>query len=232
MRTARTIGWSAAALGLAAAGYGVVVANAWRRYGHPQPAAPDEADALLDRFMPEYEVVERHHMRVEAPADITLASAIDADLQSSPIVQAIFKGRQRLLRGQAAPARPARGIVAETTALGWVVLAEEPGREIVLGAVTRPWEADVVFRGVPPEEFLGWREPDHVKIVWNLRADPLGPRASTFRTETRVTTTDADARRKFRWYWARFSPGIRLIRRSMLGGIRCDAARRASTADA
>ena len=42
-----------------------------------------------------------------------------------------------------------------------------------------------------------------------------------------VTTTDPTARTRFRWYWARFSPGIILIRRVMLGLLKTDAERRA-----
>jgi hypothetical protein len=92
--------------------------------------------------------------------------------------------------------------------LGWGVLAETPGREIVFGAVTKPWEANVVFRALPPDEFAAFDEPDYVKIVWNLRADPVGPDESVFRTETRVVTTNPAARTRFRWYWSFFSPGI------------------------
>jgi hypothetical protein len=40
-----------------------------------------------------------------------------------------------------------------------------------------------------------------------------------------VVATDAAARSKFRWYWARFSPGIVLIRRLSLGPLRRDAER-------
>ena len=52
---------------------------------------------------------------------------------------------------------------------------------------------------------------------------------SIFRTETetRVTTTDPTARAKFRWYWARFSPGIVVIRRVALGLLKTDAEHRA-----
>ena len=58
-------------------------------------------------------------------------------------------------------------------AMGWGVLAEIPGREIVMGAVTQPWEADVVFRPLPSAEFAAFAEPGFVKIVWTLRADPV-----------------------------------------------------------
>jgi len=85
----------------------------------------------------------------------------------------------------------------------------------------------VVFRPLPPNEFIAFDEPDYVKIAWTLRADAAGPNASVFRTETRIVTTDASARARFRWYWARFSPGIQLIRWQSLGPVRREAERRA-----
>jgi hypothetical protein len=42
-------------------------------------------------------------------------------------------------------ARP-RGRLAGAQSLGWGVLAEDPDREVVVGAATKPWAADVVFR--------------------------------------------------------------------------------------
>lgn len=65
------------------------------------------------------------------------------------------------------------------------MLAEVPGRQIVFGAATRPWDANVVLRALPPEAFKGFREPDYAKLVWTLPADPIGKAWSMFRTETR-----------------------------------------------
>ena len=210
-RAGRLVARGAAAALLAGAGYGVAT---WYRYGRSKPA--DKGDELLDRFMPAYEVRERHETRVRAPATSTFEAARGMELNRSPLIRAIFRGRE-LLMGSAGGARPApRPLVDEVISLGWRVLAEEPGREIVLGAVTQPWMADVVFRGIAPEEFAGFDEPDYVKIAWNIAVAPLGTDESLFRTETRVTTTDPSSRRKFRRYWAVFSPGIVLIRREML----------------
>jgi hypothetical protein len=100
----------------------------------------------------------------------------------------------------------------------------------VLGAVTKPWEANPVFRSVPPEEFARFAEPAYVKIALTLRADPIGPSASVFRTETRALATDSFARERFRLYWAFLSPGIWLIRQMMLRPVRREAARRANAA--
>jgi hypothetical protein len=52
-----------------------------------------------------------------------------------------------------------RGLLAQTKSMGWGILAERPGREIVMGCATRPWEPDPVFRTLPPEEFAAFQEP-------------------------------------------------------------------------
>jgi hypothetical protein len=227
-----TLKWSAGAVGVAALAYGGYAGQAWLRYGHPSRPRPEEADDLLDQFVPAYDVVERHHVDVAAPAAIALDVACEQDLSSLPIVNAIFKIRELVLGATPDGAARPRGLVALTQSLGWGVLAHEPGREIVMGGVTRPWEPNVVFRSIPPQEFAGFNEPGYVKIAWTLRADQHGAGTCVLRTETRAVATDAAARAKFRRYWSAFSAGIVLIRRISLAQARCDAERRARTADA
>ena len=217
----------ASMMGLAAASYAAGVGFAWLRYGHAAPAAPEDVDAFLDRFMPEYEVAERHHISVAAPAEVTFGALMDMDLEDSHIIRAIFQGREILLGADEGNKPRAHGLVAVTEELGWGVLADAPGHEIVVGAVTQPWRANVVFRSLPADEFAAFNEPDYVKIAWTLRADAVSGGGSIARTETRVIATDADARRKFRWYWARFSPGIVLIREISLRLVKKEAERRA-----
>ncbi len=212
--------------GLAVGAYAASVAVSWTRYGRIGQAAAD-SDELLDRFLPDYDVIERHQVRVSAPAADTFSAAQGLDLAASPAIRAIFKARELILGARPDERVQPRGLIQEVQSLGWLVLAERPDREIVLGAVTRPWEPDVVFRGVPPEHFEAFDEPDYVKIVWNLRVNPVGPGESLFRTETRAKATDATARAKFRWYWALFSPGIRLIRWLSLAPLKRDAEARA-----
>jgi hypothetical protein len=191
------------------------------------PPAPDEADPLLDHFMPSYEVAERRHMVVAAPADVTFTAACEADLMRSPIIRAIFSTRALILGSQPDRADHPRGVVAWTTSLGWSVLAEVPGREIVLGTVTQPWSATVVFRRIAPDQFAEFNEPGYVRIAWTLRAQPVGSGHSIFRHETRAVATDPVSRAKFRRYWAAFSPGIKLIRWLALEPLRREAERRA-----
>jgi hypothetical protein len=197
-----------------------LVARTWLRYGTPDSAP--RSDAMLDRFMPAYDVAERHEIRVAAPAQLTYAAAYDVDMRRSRIVRAIFRARELMLRASPPADSSPQPLVPFTKRIGWGVLAEDPG-QIVLGAVTRPWEANVRFRSLPPGEFASFSEPGYVKIIWTIAADPLNDSSSVARTETRVATTDGEARRRFRRYWALFSPGILLIRREALALVKTDA---------
>jgi hypothetical protein len=218
----------AGATGLACASYALCAGVTWWRYGFPsRPRNPEESDTLLDRFMPVYEAVERHSRDVAASAEIALAAACELDLSQSVIAQSLFKARAWFMGTRSPEAREERELLVEMQRLGWRILAEVPGREIVVGAVTQPWMADVVFQGVPADEFAAFDQPGFVKIAWTLRADPIGPHESVIRTETRVTTTDSSARRKFRKYWSLIFPGVVLTRLVLMSMAKRDAEGRA-----
>ena len=121
----------------------------------------------------------------------------EAQLLDSGLIRTIFKVRELVLGGRSDPQLHPASLLAQMQSIGWVVLAQRDHHEVVLGAVTRPWEAAPVFRSIPASEFAGFSEPGYVKIVWTLRAEPLGDRDSVFHTETRVSTTDISARRRF-----------------------------------
>jgi len=131
--------WSAGAVGFAAAAYAAYLALAWQRYGHPASSEPEDADAMLDRFMPDYDVVERHHIHVAAPAEITFAAACEANLIRSPITRALFRTRELVLGSKASAAEHPRGLLALTKSLGWRASVD-----------TRNWEsAKLPPKGLP-----------------------------------------------------------------------------------
>jgi len=218
----------AAGVGVAAAAYVACAGVAYYRYGR-HPHETRSGDEVLDRFMPLYDVVERHHIRVRAPAAVTLAAACEQEIMAVPLIRLIFGMRAKVLGASPDdPSRP-RGLLAGMRSLGWGVLADVPGREIVLGAVTKPWEPNVTFRALAPDEFDAFSEPGFVKIAWTLRVDPAGE-SCCFRTETRAMATDPTARVRFRRYWAFAWPGITAIRWLLLRPLRRDAERRAPMA--
>lgn len=231
-RVRSALQWLSASVAVAAAAYATYAGVTWLRYGHASRSTAEDEDPLLDRFMPIYDIAERHRIGIDAPAEIAFASACETDLWQSPIVRGIFKAREVMLGSEPDTTVRARGLLALTTSIGWRVLAEVPGREVVVGALTQPWKADVTFRGLPPEEFAGFNEPGYVKIAWTLRADPVSTTRSIFRTETRAVATDPSARARFRRYWSFLSPGIIIIRWMTLRPVKAEAERRGRSHDA
>lgn len=177
-RRRRALRALAGGVGLLGLSYLAWVAATWYRYGRATSRRHGVREgSLLDRLMPAYEVAEQHEISVAAPAALTMAAAREMDLHRSLLVHAIFAVRTLPSRLRGAPPRPPASLLAETLALGWRVLAEVPDRQIVVGAVTQPWRAEVRFRGLEPEAFLGFAEPGYAKIAWTLEAIPVGPGA-------------------------------------------------------
>jgi hypothetical protein len=217
----------AAGAALAATGYAALVVLNRTRYGGAQGLADPGKDSLLDRFIAEPDVVEHHQIAINAPADVVLAEAKEMELLKSPVVRAIIRAREIATGGEPDSRPHPQGLLAQMLSIGWVVLSERAGREVVLGAVTKPWETAPVFRSIPPDQFREFAEPGFVKIAWTLRADPVDDERSIFHTETRASTTDSEARERFRTYWSLVAPGVDLIRLAMLRPLRRAAERHA-----
>ena len=195
-------------------GWPIWVVLTWVRYGRVPPH--HRRDPLLDRFLPNCEAAESHEVRVDAPASITWASALDTALQDSAVVRAIVRSRELLMGAGRTSEWPTGGIVEQLKAWGWTTLVEEPGRAVVLGTVTQPWRGDVDFLGLSRDEFVTFDTPGYVKIVTAIAVEPGDVDSSVARVQTRVGTTNDAARARFRVYWSFFSPGIMVIRHALL----------------
>jgi hypothetical protein len=213
--------------GIAAAGYAALVVLNRMKYGEAGSVAGGQ-DSLLDWYLPEPEVREHHTIEIKAPADVVLETAKQMELFKSPIIRAIIRAREVAMGGEPDTRSHPTQLKEQMLSIGWVILAETPGREIVFGAVTQPWAAAPVFRSIPAPEFHDFAEPGWVKIAWTLRADPVDATRSVFTTETRVRTTDTAARERFRTYWSFVAPGVEVIRLVMLRPLRRAAEDRAA----
>ena len=160
----------------AAASYAGYVAAAWYRYGQEMRRATGEArTSLLDRFMPVYEVAERHHVRVAAPAEITMAAAPRWIFRSRRSSGRFSKAASGSWAAVLRRATRNRVTFSQMRAIGWGELAVIPGRESSWApSRSRGWPTSS-FDALPPDEFAAFHEPGYVKIVWSLRADPSAP---------------------------------------------------------
>jgi hypothetical protein len=178
---------------------------------------------LIDGFLPTYDVIEHHETTVDASVDVTYRAVREFDFARSPIVLALLtlRGLPHLFTGAVKPSR--RLGLDEIMRTGFVLLTEEPGREIVLGVVGRFWQLSSGIHRIEPGEFTGFDAPGYAKAAWNFVVSERAGGGSTVVTETRVAGTDADARRKFTRYWTLVGPFSALIRRMLLRGIKRDA---------
>ncbi len=181
------------------------------------------ATTLLDEVLPEFHYSSRHDRHVLASPE-RLAEAAELyrfDRDSSPLVRLLFR-----LRGLSIPLGSLREV---PTGLGFTVLAERPGEEIVAGTIGRFWtlrERDNLEAPRDLEDFRTFSPPGWAKGVIAFRIEPRDDGTSTLVTETRVLCIDERARRRFLAYWALISPFSGWIRRDLLGGIARIAERR------
>ncbi|MCL4368516.1 MAG: hypothetical protein M1337_05055 [Actinobacteria bacterium] len=73
-----------------------------------------------------------------APAEVTYAAASELDLRQQPLVRALFTSRSFLLGKKPDEVDRPRTLLAWMESLGWTVLADVPGRHVVVGNIIRP----------------------------------------------------------------------------------------------
>jgi hypothetical protein len=175
---------------------------------------------LIDEFLSDYDVVEHHAIDVDAPVDQAFRAVKELDLARSPVVLALLfaRGLPHLFTGAVKPKRRLR--LDDIVESGFVVLAEEPDRELVLGIVGKFWQLSSGVHRMESDQFTGFDEPGFAKAAWNFVVVERAGGGSTVTTETRIACTDAEARRNFGWYWRLIGPFSALIRRIMLRDIK------------
>jgi hypothetical protein len=183
---------------------------------------------LIDKFLPSFDAVESHTTIVRAPVERVWDAIRTADFGSNGIVRALFalRGMPAFLtapREALARARtPVHAPLTLDAALthGFIVLGEEPGRELLLGTAGRFWGARGVLCHIDPQQFMAFDEPGAAKAAWNFAVRPLVGEKTVLSTETRVRCVDAAGRMRFRIYWMVIRPFSGLIRLVMLRAIK------------
>jgi hypothetical protein len=183
---------------------------------------------LIDDFLPAYDVVERHEIRVRAPAATVYAALRHADLAGSPIVRLLFALRLlpillvapvRTLRQSRFRRRKAITL-SDFEARGFRVLAQDPPHELLIGLSGAFWTVTGGLRPVNSESFRGPQPAGTARAAWNFRVIDEDAANCRLTTETRVQCADARSRRRFRCYWLMVRPFSGLVRRLMLDSIR------------
>jgi len=187
---------------------------------------------LLDDVMPRYDFHEVHAATIAAPPARVYQAIYDVRADEVALMRELFAMRRlpMRLRGRQSRSRPhaTRTLLEQLLASGFVRLGEEPGRELVIGAVGQFWKADGgrAVRVKTAHDFLAFDDPAFARAAMNFTVAPghvLG--TVRLRTETRLVISEPLARRRFALYWRAIFPGSALIRRMWLRAIRMRAER-------
>lgn len=187
------------------------------------PASEREASAPrghIDRFAPRWQFHEVHATRVSVACSL----AYRATHQVTAAEIALFRTLTWIRRlGRPGPESlldaPERIPLLEVaTRSGFIWLADDRNREIVVGTVLRP-PPNSRMPGTPGQ-FEAVSGPGSIKAVMNFRFTADGPDRCGITTETRVTATGASARRRFALYWRAIYPGSAIIRRMWLRAVK------------
>ncbi len=165
---------------------------------------------LIDGWLgPEARLLERHDTSGAAPHQRAYEAIQQVRLSDMPIVRALFRIRR-------IPHSKEMTLRAFFSTPPFLILEEDPSREVVIGVVSR------LGRSLPysiPEEFRACTEEGVIRAIVNFRVESIGDE-SHISTETWIETFGSRARWLFRTYWLIVGPFSALTRREFLRAAR------------
>jgi hypothetical protein len=181
---------------------------------------PTGRHTRLDDFLPAYHFHEVHSLAVHAPPDRVFRAIHDITAREIRFFRTLTwirsphfgKTRKSILAPP--PAEPILDVALHS---GFLLLAEEADRELVVGTVLGP----PLKVGDPGRrDFLEFDRPGYAKAAMNFLVEEQQNGWCRLSTETRIFATDPTARRRFAAYWRVIYPGSALIRRMWLEAIK------------
>ena len=177
---------------------------------------------LIDSFAPNPDAVETHRIAINASPEVVYRALWTADLGSSLVIKFLLALRSlpEFIVHPRQPLRRDRRITLQTLIdAGFGVLAEQPGKEVVLGVSGKFWRPTGNLSPFYRADFDAPVAQGRARAVWNFHVEGRSDQ-TTLSTETRVICGDRSSRRKFRAYWFFVRPFSGLIRRLMLRAVR------------
>ena len=171
-------------------------------------------DWLIDQLLPGCDFRSRYTRRIAAePAQVwtALHTVSYGELPVTRLLMAVRTGGRARLHGP----------VTESSLLR--VLAQDEGREVVVGGVAKFWRPRPVA-GPPStstaEGFAAFAEPGWAKGAMSFQLSPVPGAQTLLAVDTRVRVTSAAARRAFAPYWLLIQAGgAGFIRLEMLSAV-------------
>lgn len=181
--------------------------------------------AMLDRLIPNPRLLEIDWIDLGSLPELVWKAVRHEDLPQSAAVHALFAIRTFVTRAKtndwSPPAIRLDAMTSSHTKPGFQILADDPPREVALGAIGKVWRLDIPFVHVAgADAYAPFAERGFIKVAWAIRVAPLNDHDSRLELELRVAATDEASWRLFRRYFRLIGPASRFIRRSLLRALR------------
>ena len=204
---------------------GLAVAYAiWRSM---PPSQTSMAHHAIDEFAPVFHFREHHETTIAAPPT-RIYSAIRAVSADEIALFRTFTWLRRF--GRSGPenilnAPEHQPIIDVATKTGFLLLRDQPPREVVIGAVVVSPPGTSRPNHFAAEDYKQLALPGFAKATMNFRIEEMGGGMSRVVTETRVFATDRAALGRFTPYWRVIFPGSAFLRITWLRAIKSRAER-------
>ena len=160
----------------------------------------------------------RYEIRINAPASVVYQCLLRLDFSELWPVRLLMTVRSgRLLPRNRAPSDLRQRLLGT----GFVMLAEVPGDELVIGVAGRFWRPDGGrCMELTAKDFAGFSRPGYAKVAWNFKLRAESPESTLLSTEIRIKCFGRSALWKFRIYWRLVGPFSGLIRKTILKQVK------------
>ena len=204
---------------------GLVAAYAiWRIM--PSAQTSDDHHAI-DEFAPSFHFREQHETIIAATPDRIYRAIRTVSADEIALFQT-FTWIRRF--GRSGPesimnAPEHQPILDVATKTGFLLLQDQPSREVVIGTVVVAPPGARRRNGFTADDYKQLVLPGFAKATMNFRIEPAAGGTTRLVTETRVFATDAAALRRFTPYWRLIFPGSAILRMTWLRAIKSRAER-------
>ncbi|HVG20210.1 MAG TPA: hypothetical protein VNI02_14265 [Blastocatellia bacterium] len=179
---------------------------------------------LIDDYLSSYDVSAKYGADVRAPADHVYEAVRGMDLSGSSVIRLLFRLREFPAIFKSRKSQRALGLTLDNLLRsGFILLGEDPPREILLGVVGQFWTSSGCIQKLDANGFRTFDEKGYAKAAWNFSVSERGPGVCALATETRVRCLDEGSLRRFRLYWTLVGPFSGVIRKETLRVVRRQA---------
>lgn len=180
-----------------------------------------EARTLIDEFLPNCDFSAGYKIRVNAPTSVVYECLLRSDFSQVWLVRLLMSIRS----GKWLPRnRVPCDLRQRLKGTGFVVLAEIPDEELVIGVAGQFWRpGGGRCLELTADSFTNFSRPGYAKVAWNFKLRANSPEITVLSTETRIKCFGLGALWKFRLYWSLVCPFSGFMRKAILKEVKTEA---------